>query len=203
MNCNKDLNALLIFPTLQNITWDLTVQTSYGLIINASKDGISNIRLTADDSKAITSSEPNSSSNATKPSYRYYIWPDYQTSFVWYVPDWAGNPEGTDNVEEDELERRYSEQWCAARQTWVDKYKRSFEVQECQLGSGKSPIPDLKERAAWLLEGMLLASWLTLQPDVDAVSYEPALCAGKFWLKKEDLHNVIARFLQVIQEMKV
>ncbi|KAI9697370.1 MAG: hypothetical protein M1836_004648 [Candelina mexicana] len=194
MNHNQDLDALLLLPTLQKR--HLHVQTSYGLIVNASKDGISNVRLAEDDSKTTAASSPTSSSHVTKPGYKYYIWPDYQTSFVWYVRDWAGNPEGTNNVEEDELEGRYSERWCAARRDWVDKYTQSFEEHGCQLGSGKSPLPDPEERVAWLLEGMLLASWLTLQPDVGAVSYEPALHAEKFLLKKQGLDNAFTRFLQ-------
>lgn len=107
-----------------------------------------------------------------KPGYEYYIWPDYCTSFVWYEPEWPGNPEGDDNVEESELEERYSASWCRALEAWVEKYSAAFKAQECDLGSKKPPLPDLEERKAWVLEGMLLACWLALQPDVDGVEYQ-------------------------------
>lgn len=118
---------------------------------------------------------PASSSNrnpASELGYQYYIWPDYGTSFVWYESDWAGNPEGEDNVEDTDLEERYSTSWCAALKAWVERYTEAFEGQECHLGSGKDPFPDVEGQKAWVLDGMLLACWLALQPDVEALSFQ-------------------------------
>lgn len=55
----------------------------------------------------------------------------------------------------------------------MDRYTAAFEKQECQLGSDNDTFPDMEERKAWVVEGLLLACWLSLQSDVEDVEYSP------------------------------
>ena len=185
------LEVLKLLMTSQNATYHFSLKTAYSLIIKAHADGSIDVNAANDspilamsnlsDSPSnytLTDPTPDSTPtnpelNSTEPGYQYYIWPDYQTSFAFHVSGWAGNPVEVGNVEDDELESRYSPSWCAALEAWVDRYTRGFEAQECHFGSEKEPLPGAAERTAWLLEGMLLACWLALQAGVDAVEYIP------------------------------
>lgn len=194
----------------KNIVTRFSFQTTYGLIVTASECGLIDVQLAAClletagtqplarecdkmesksipiDSKCDLQS-PTSDSlipdrTSGKLGYRYYIWPDYQTSFVWYEPNWAGNPPGEDNVEQGLLEERYSPTWCSALEQWVKRYTIAFESQNCHIGSGEDPFPNLEDRNAWVLEGILLACWLALQEGVTAVEFEAE--SEKYLLEK-------------------
>lgn len=190
--------ALALLAKSENAISRLSLQTPYGLVVDVVADGAVDIRL-SDEASTLG---PDSDSKTGKPGYRYYIWPDYQTTFMWYDSDWAGNPqEGQDAVEEDELRERYPEPWFKAYDAWVTKYMRAFEAQECQLGSGKEPFPDLKERVAWELEGMLLASWLSLQPGVDAVEFQDdSGDKRKYWLEGKGAAETLGKFFKDLEE---
>lgn len=204
------LEALARLSKRNGLLARLSLETPYGLVVDAldaRADGSIDIGLTG---TAATPSLPSSNSdisdavsNPTKGAgYRYYIWPDYNTSFVWYEQGWWRNPEGRDNVQRNELLERYSEQWCTALEGWVDRYTQAFELHECYLGGGGEPFPDPEERAEWALEGMLLACWLVLQPDVDAVDFEVESTPGQYpdVLEKGGLGLTLARLLRDLQE---
>jgi hypothetical protein len=75
-------------------------------------------------------------------------------------------------VDKDDIPERYGTLWGEFYNEWVDKYTQAFENQELHLGFyNKYPFPDIEERKSWFLEGMLLPTFLCLQPDVDSVEY--------------------------------
>jgi hypothetical protein len=164
----KPLEALSLLAKAEGAISRLSIQTPYGLIVEAASDGAVDVRLSDELSKHSPSEDRSAS------SFFYYIWPDYQTTFLWYKADWPGNPDEETVVELDEMRDRYAAPWVKAYDEWVDKYTLAFEAQECQLGSGKEPFPESAERTAWELEGMLLAVWLSMQPGVDGVEYDGA-----------------------------
>jgi hypothetical protein len=47
---------------------------------------------------------------------------------------------------------------------WIQQYKLAFESDKVHLGIGKDPFANAEVGVedAWLLEGMLLSSWLAL-----------------------------------------
>ncbi|KAI1857381.1 uncharacterized protein JN550_013261 [Neoarthrinium moseri] len=148
----------------------MSFKTPYGLIVDRKLEGTISVRLAYSVPNAAATAnidaqrtqQPQRSNNPNCAAYHYYIWPDYQTSFVWYDAGWSGNPEGEDDVEENKLKSQYSATWCDARQAWVYRYTAAFEAQECDLGSGKEPFTDAGQGRSRLVEGMLLACWLAL-----------------------------------------
>lgn len=167
------------------------IQTKYGLSLKADSDGNIAVSLISQDSQNVEH-EGEDASDAKK--YRYYIWDDYGTSFVCYDAYWPGNPQD-DVVSQDALAARYGSAWSGALDEWVREYNGAFEAQECHLGSGKEPFASAARENAWLLRGILLASWLALQPDVDAVSYD-TVRDRKYLLTKKDVGARISEFLQ-------
>jgi hypothetical protein len=195
------LETLSLLTKCENAISHLSLQTPYGLVIDVAADGAVDVRLS--DKGSISASD--SDSKQAKPGYRYFVWPDYQTTFMWYDSDWAGNPQnGHVAVEEDELRGRYSVPWFTAYDAWVTKYTRAFEAQECQLGSGREPFVDRKEKLAWELEGMLLATWLSLQPGVDAVEFQhDSDGQRKYWLEGKEAAGTLGRFLKETRDSQM
>ncbi|KAK8123136.1 hypothetical protein PG984_011806 [Apiospora sp. TS-2023a] len=71
---------------------------------------------------------------------------------------WPGNPKDEYTVDEDDLVERYGDAWNKTYDDWMDRYTAAFEKQELHLGSyNATAFPDLEERKAWVVEGMLLA----------------------------------------------
>lgn len=56
---------------------------------------------------------------------------------------------------------------------WQELYESAFEDQGCHLDQSAEVFPDAHERAAWKMEGFLIACWLALREDVDTVEYKP------------------------------
>ncbi|KAK1659514.1 hypothetical protein BDP55DRAFT_679251 [Colletotrichum godetiae] len=48
--------------------------------------------------------EPQPEYGPSIPGHKYYIWPDYGTNFMWYTYGWSWNPEGGDNIDDNDLE---------------------------------------------------------------------------------------------------
>lgn len=170
-------------------TYSLNIQTRYGLSLKADSDGNIAVSLIPQGGQNVEREE---GSDAKK--HRYYIWDDYGTLFVCYDADWPGNPQD-DVVDQHALEARYGSAWSGALGEWVREYNGAFEAQECHLGSGKEPFASAARENAWLLRGILVASWLALQPDVDAVSYD-TVRDKKYLLTKKDVGAKISEFLQ-------
>ncbi len=98
-------------------------------------------------------------------------------------------------VREEDLEARYSGEWFDAYLDWVERaerammkvvqYQHQHQHQHQHRGQGDrgaidakvyrgGPFMDEGERTLWMVEGLLLACWLCLQPDVGVVEYQPA-----------------------------
>lgn len=169
----------------------VTIQTHYGLVVEESVDGTLDVRL----SEATITKKHTSTSDPKQPGYSYYFWPDYQTSFVWYKIGEAGNPDDEYHVDEDELEERYGKVWFQALAAWVKRYIEAFEREGYHLGSvdGDPPVPT--DRAAWELEGVLLAAWLALQPGVDSVEMQDDGGGRILLLEKEGIGETLRRYL--------
>ncbi|KAH0430114.1 hypothetical protein CcaCcLH18_08060 [Colletotrichum camelliae] len=120
---------------------------------------------------APTRSHPNNS------GLRYKITPDYCCPSLSYTPAWPDNPafEVSSGLETHELKDKFPgvAPWIAAFNAWLRRYCEAFEAQECHMGSGAEPFPDLEERNVFVVEGALLVAWLSLQAGVDRVSYDP------------------------------
>ncbi|KAL2166369.1 hypothetical protein VTG60DRAFT_2902 [Thermothelomyces hinnuleus] len=199
MTSNAKAGTLLsALANAENIISHLRFQTTYGLIVELLPEGAVDVRL----SDTVASKTAASASEPAQPGYQYYIWPDYKTSFVWYQVDWAGNPEGETHVDEDDLKERYGEAWERAREAWVDKYTRAFEAYECHLHSYGGPIFTPEEQKAWIMEGVMLAAWLALQPGVDSVEFLNSAGTCICLLEKTGLGAKLATFLESLDKEK-
>ncbi|KAK4152635.1 hypothetical protein C8A00DRAFT_34665 [Chaetomidium leptoderma] len=196
----KTINILSALTRTEDVVSRVMIETTYGLILETTADGGFDVRCRLSkpaDNGQSASSPPEPAPAQPGHGYRYYIWPDYKTSFVWYKTDWAGNPGDETHVDQDDLKKRYGEAWERARDAWVDKYTRAFEAHECHVQSYQGPIfstPD--EQTAWTTEGVLLAAWLALQPGVDSVDFHDDGGACVCLLEKNGLAVTLASFLK-------
>ena len=124
--------------------------------------------------------------------YRYRLFPDWSTSFLWYdhsPPQANEDP----HVDDEVIESRYPELYpfyC----DWNDTYDAAFEAQECHLGSGLKPFPDVLDDVVWEIEGCLLACWLALHENVEQVMYWPK--KKEYIIRKETVVDVLNEFLE-------
>ncbi|KAK3346929.1 hypothetical protein B0T25DRAFT_572025 [Lasiosphaeria hispida] len=74
-------------------------------------------------------------SPAPGPGYRYRIWPDFRSStYLWYAPNWPGNPAGEKRVPEADMEARYPGEWFDAWIEWVERGERAaLDAREAEL----------------------------------------------------------------------
>jgi hypothetical protein len=106
------------------------------------------------------------------PRYRYKLFPEWQTSGLWYDTSWPQNPKDEYHVDLEDIERRYPELY-PYYDAWEESYEVEFETQGLHLGGTHPVFKDKVASDAWLLEGLLMAFWIALQDDVDQVVYEP------------------------------
>ncbi|KAL2269672.1 hypothetical protein VTJ83DRAFT_1856 [Remersonia thermophila] len=193
---SSNLSFLLQLLQYPGLIARLTLSTSYGLAIELGSDGPVAVSLCSSAAPAASSAAaaPSSGGRPGRLGYRYHVEPDYQTSFLWYATGWPGNPDDQHNVEEQVLEERYPAAFCRAWDAWVGRYTRGFEANECHHGSGAEPLPDKSERLAWELEGLLLAAWLALQPDVDQVTLPDYDLKTSYVVDKAGAGETVERF---------
>lgn len=179
----------------------LTMETDYGLIIELGpgKPIVAKLR---DD--VVISQEP-----SNKLGFKYRIFTDWETEYLWYQFDWPGNPseKGGDNLSPEELMQEQGGDvrdtafgaWVKSWEKWYDIYDKGFE--ENLNGPGDfnaKPIPDPKDHEAWAIQGMLLAVWLSLLPSVASISYDSGVRRVLFNAKaegEESIGSVIATVL--------
>lgn len=137
--------------------------------------------------------------------YKYRIYPDkHGASHVWYSPGWPGNPYPVaKRVRELDLEIRYPGAWFEAYLDWAERLEEAMERRDKQwdaTGKGqgqrgrREPLfVDDGEKMLWMVEGLLLASWLSLQPDVGGVEYQPA--GEVFVLEKGALGRILRKLM--------
>ncbi|KAK1543604.1 hypothetical protein CPAR01_04237 [Colletotrichum paranaense] len=105
------------------------------------------------------------------PGYKYCIWEDFGTNFLWYVWNWPANPEFCgEPVEDDDLLERYPKTWYKAYDDWVDRYTEAFRA-HIEMNADNPVFDTAKELNLWEFEGTLLAAGLTLQDGVHGVGY--------------------------------
>ncbi|KAI0967906.1 hypothetical protein F4678DRAFT_444888 [Xylaria arbuscula] len=189
--------GLDISQTISDLYTSQHIETPYGLVIQINQH-------TPETPLAISlKTKPQTSGNAQQsaaldeeadgPGYKYRLFPDYGTGFLWYDTTWHGTPEGEYSVDDDDILERYGEEWCSAYDAWVSQYTDAFTAQKCDLGSREHPFPDIKERKTWILDGMMLAVWLCLQPNVESVKYSPD--AEKIVFQRQGLEATVKLFL--------
>ena len=78
---------------------------------------------------------------------------------------------------------------------WQELYESAFEDQRCHLGQKAEVFPDAHERAAWKVEGFLIACWLALREDVETIEYKPE---GKAYLLGKNVRTdeMLRKFLR-------
>ncbi|KAL2369017.1 hypothetical protein BDBG_08937 [Blastomyces gilchristii SLH14081] len=128
----------------------------------------------------------------TSAGYGYRLFPDWQTSYLWYDPLWLQNPTNESHIDEKTIEDRYPT-LAPFYLAWRDIYEKSFEQQGCDRGSGLEPFPDIADRVAWEVEGFLIACWLVLQDDTERVTY--TILAGTYQIDKKSTDSVLRQFL--------
>lgn len=97
------------------------------------------------------------------------------------------------HVDEDDIASRYPalhDYYFA----WQEIYESAFEKQGCHLGARAEVFPDAHERAAWEVEGCLIACWLALREDVEGVEYRPGEKA--YLIKGDGVRDVLEGFLK-------
>ncbi|KAI1110332.1 hypothetical protein F5Y14DRAFT_429476 [Nemania sp. NC0429] len=194
--------AALLYTTKQN-RFNFSLETPYGLTIQINQD-LTQTSLIASLKKNTLSDDSLQDSGAAlnqdvkSAGYKYRLFPDWGAGFLWYDTAWHGNPEDEYPVDEDDILARYGNAWSDAYEIWVDQYTEAFSKQECDLGSGEHPFPDMTERRAWVLDGMMLATWLCLQPDVESVEYSPG--GEKILFEKQGLETGLRSFLEQLNK---
>ncbi|EDN08141.1 predicted protein [Histoplasma mississippiense (nom. inval.)] len=140
----------------------------------------------------IKSGEKMEAGITTSTRYGYRMFPDWQTSYLWYDPLWPQNPSDESHVDEKTIKDRYPI-LAPFYLAWRDVYEKSFEQQGCDMGSGLEPFPDTADRVAWEVEGFLIACWLGLQDDTEQVLY--TLPTGTYQIDKKSKDSVLRQFL--------
>jgi len=108
----------------------------------------------------------------TRRRYRYRIFPDWQTSFLWHDPEWLKDPGDDCEVEDETIESLYPA-LAPFFFAWREVHETEFEKQECHLGGDAEVFPDVRARVAWETEGFLMSCWLARQNEVESVEYSP------------------------------
>lgn len=133
-----------------------------------------------------------SNSNQPEKQYRYRLFPDWQTSYLWYDISWPGNPTEDPVVEIDEIEQRYP----ALFPFYLDWLERN-ESQLDKLFSGSETVVDspwdLQRSVGWEINGFLMSCWLALQTDVHSVEFIPS--DTKYEIKSGTMELEFQRFL--------
>jgi hypothetical protein len=134
----------------------------------------------------------NPSTTGTIKPHRLRIFPDWQTSFLWYDPKALPTPDVETEIEHDNIARLYPTLEPFFSQ-WRQTYQSAFQKQQCHLGSGAEVFDDQNERIVWETEGVLTACWLALQSGVDAVEYSPF--EKKYVFEKADIDATLTTTL--------
>jgi len=87
--------------------------------------------------------------------YHYRIFPDWNTSYIWYDPEWLKDPQDDCVVEDETVESRYPA-LAPFFFAWREVYDTEFEKQECHLGSHAEVFPDVRDLVAWETEGFFM-----------------------------------------------
>lgn len=118
--------------------------------------------------------------------YSYRLFPDWQTSFLWYGISYPpAVADGYWQAEKEDISSRYP-MLATYYFDWQELYESALENQRCHLGQRAEVFPDAHERAAWKVEGFLIACWLALGEDVGTVEYKPG-AGGKAYLLGENV----------------
>ena len=173
----------------------ITIETAYDLLISTDAAGTFIVTLKNGTPQPTTSSV---GGEEKKLGYKYRIFLDWGTGFVWYDSSWPGNPDGEFEVDEDDLKKRHSAKWLQSYHSWKSKYEQAFEEQKCDKDSGQDPFPDDARRKTWLLQGMMLACWLSLQGDVESVEYQ--VTDVSFCVQKDSIGITLKSFIQSLEE---
>ncbi|KAF4778557.1 hypothetical protein HER10_EVM0006922 [Colletotrichum scovillei] len=144
--------------------------------------------------------EPQEEHGSSLPGYKYSIWPDYGTNFMWYTYGWPANPEGGDNIDDDDLKERYPEAWFNAYTDWWKQYTEAFIAQGLDQGYDNPLFQTAEKENVWKMEGALLAAWLALQDGVHAVNYAPEnVDRYRFDFERDSIEKTLGNFLQSIK----
>ncbi|KAH9897132.1 hypothetical protein F4778DRAFT_744481 [Xylariomycetidae sp. FL2044] len=188
-----------------HVQYNFTMETPYGLIIRLSQGSHEEDTLTircktpppADGNSAAATSG-NDRPSSDRPGYKYRLFPDWGTTYLWYDTTWHGNPEDEYSVDDDDLHEHYGKPWNDAYDAWMSEHHDAFVKQECHLGSHEHPFPDMQERKSWVLRGMMLCVWLCLQSDTASVEYSPG--AREFVFPREGLEEAVRLFMGEFDE---
>ncbi|KAJ8130368.1 hypothetical protein O1611_g3260 [Lasiodiplodia mahajangana] len=177
----------------------LVLQTPYGLLIsinqNANKTslltGLLNVSM-SDGSLQDPGTTP--ADKTESPGYKYRLSPRWGPGFLWYDTEWHGTPRGEYMVDYETLKARYGKAWSDAYDAWTSRYIKAFVEYTLDPEWQHHPCPALMESKTWALDGMMLAAWLCLQPDVESVEYAPGF--EKVMFQKEGLVETMKSFLE-------
>jgi hypothetical protein len=137
-------------------------------------------------------SEPVTDPNPVIDHFKYRIFPDWCTSYLWNQ-GMCLSP-CLSPVEESNIEARYP-RLAKFYFEWHDMFEDAFVRQECHLGSKLEQFPQVDELVAWATEGFLVVCWLALQANVKDAEYGPLTRANGYYLRKGRLEEELVRFL--------
>ena len=151
--------------------------------------------LTTDSPTTFAHNKGSSPPQPIKPRYSYRLFPDWQTSYLWYNAHSPQGADGNSHVDTNDIESRYP-RLAPYYFDWQDRYESSFENQECHLGADAEVFPDPHVRAAWEVEGCLMACWLALQEDVEKVEYLAGETGFLLETEKVGTGDVLRKFIE-------
>ncbi|KXX77511.1 hypothetical protein MMYC01_201632 [Madurella mycetomatis] len=108
------------------------------------------------------------------PAYIRYA-PTATTATI--TPTGAGAHTAT-SLRDQDLYSRYDTAWCGAFAEWAEWSERARTRTRPGQAQGVAFGDDEGARMLWMVEGLLLACWLSLQGDVGGVEYAPGLRAS-------------------------
>lgn len=165
------------------------LRTKYGLQINVNKsDENSPIGVITFQAVIKEPLDEGENSDYYREPYHYQLFPDWKSSYLWYNPD-ADNYHGDPIVDGYTLDARYPAPFYWA---WRGIYEEAFEMQGLHLGYEGDVFPDPDAQVSWEVAGILIASWLVLQDNVESVEYYPS---EGYIIRKETL-EVRRQFLE-------
>jgi hypothetical protein len=129
---------------------------------------------------------------SSEEKHRYRLFPDWQTTYLWYDPSWPGNPDDP-VVELDEIEKKYSTlfpfylSWLKSHDSELDKLFSGSDGDE-------DPQSDLSHLLAWEINGFLMSCWFAFQTDVHSVEFKPSDIS--YEITRDTMESEFQRYLE-------
>lgn len=179
------------------------LRTKYNIQVELDKDAVQvlNISFCPEGSHSTLAEQENDRNSSasppkTKPSeekHRYRLFPDWQTTYLWYETSRAGNPKDNPAVGLDEIESKYPALFPFYL-SWLQSHESKLDKAFSENDDDKHLQPDLSHPVAWEINGFLISCWFAFQTDVHSVEYKPS--DTSYEIKRGTMESEFQRYLE-------